>query len=581
MTRRRRIGALVGLIAVALLAGRVLAVLYAQHAWYDALGAGSVWRERTGHSIILYFVLAVVAGAFAAVNVAAMRNSVMSLSLPRRLANVEFGEEVPPRYMNGAAVVLSLLVATVMGLLGPSWLTFATAASGLRFGEEDPYLGRDLGFYVGWLPFERELYGWTLLLTVLVTGMVVALYALTPGLRLIRGRLSVSPHVRRHMSLLGALALLLIAWRYRLDSYDLLIHGSGPDGAFGYVDHKWTSPSYLILSIVTVAAAALVAAAGWAGQVRTSFMAITGVIVLSLATIRLVPLAMRQAPNAGVQRARNSPYVATRDAYTRRAFPADTASVGEPDATTPGIERADTDAIDALLARQEEKVNFYPGARGTVVVGDSSGSIAAPSLSGKLSRLAHAWAGQELSLLAEPLPSGARIVTVRDVRERIATLVPVLAQGAAVAPLFRADTLYWSVPVFVASPSYPLSARRRLEGEMRGYFRRAGTAVVHSRTGRVTVFSVAPPDPIAAAWIRRHPGIFLRQDRSWLGELGSTPPTAARQAGSSGIPASDSSFRVQVTALHNVMRAALARGDLAAFGTAFDSLGMLVTRQRR
>ena len=41
----------------------------------------------------------------------------------------------------------------------------------------------------------------------------------------------------RHLSVLGAMVLLLLAWSYRLDGFDLLQRGSGPDGLFLRIDH--------------------------------------------------------------------------------------------------------------------------------------------------------------------------------------------------------------------------------------------------------------------------------------------------------------------------------------------------------
>ena len=580
MIRRRRLAAAVGLVAAALLAGRVLAVLHGEHAWYQALGAESVWRERTRDAIALHLGLAVVAAAFAAANISAMRRSIMSLTLPRRLANVEFGEAVPPVWISRAAIVLSLVVAVLMGFMAPSWLSLSTARSGVPFGERDPYFQLDLGFFASWLPLERAVFDWSLVLLALVTAMVVGLYSLTPGLRLHRGRLRVSVHARRHVSALAALALLLLAWSYRLDAYDALVSGRGAGGAFTYIDHEWMVPAYLFMGIATVAAAALVLAAGWNGQARTSFLTLTAVLVLSLTTLHLVPFLMEQASPAALQRARNRPYAATREAFTRRAYGQDAKTSAPPsEVSTPGL-TLDSAAIDGMLAGYAGGAIVYPGAAGTIVVGDSAGIIAAPSLGSGIGRVAHAWSQQDLGLLSGDLSPDARLVSIRDVRERISTLVPALAQGSVVTPMFRADSLYWVLELYSSSRSYPLSAHHRIAGESRAYFRHAATAAAHSGTGRVTVFPVASPDPIAAAWIRRHGGVFAPPARSWLRELSLTPPPRRALAGAP-LPQSDSSFRARVTALYNRMRAALVSGDLAAFGAAYDSLGFIVAQPGR
>ena len=206
---------------------------------------------------------AVFAGFFALVNLYAIRRSIVSLAFPRRLGNVEFGEEVPERTLDVAALLLSIAVAIVMAFVVPSWPRLATFRSGPQFGETDPFFQMDLSFYTSWLPLETTVYAWMLTLLVLVSALVISLYALTPSLKWQERAFHVSVRVRRHLSVLACLFLLTMAWSYRLDGYELLIDGSGPDGLFSYVDHQWLLPAYLSLSIGTVAAAALVLVSGW------------------------------------------------------------------------------------------------------------------------------------------------------------------------------------------------------------------------------------------------------------------------------------------------------------------------------
>src|SRR5436190_16210326 len=111
-----------------------------------------------------------------------------------------------------------------------------------------------------------------MMLIVVISVLVVILYSLTPGLRWERAGLRMSAHVRRHLTVLAALLLLITMWSYRLESYDLLIRGSGEEGVFSYVDHQWLLPGLLLLSIATAAGAITVLLSGWTGQLRTSLV---------------------------------------------------------------------------------------------------------------------------------------------------------------------------------------------------------------------------------------------------------------------------------------------------------------------
>src|SRR5207253_3398787 len=104
MTTRRWLMVAVGAAALLLIVGRALAGAYADYLWYDALGAAALWRTRIGAIVAMRSGSAIGGGAFAFVNLYAVRQSVVSLVFPRRLGNLEIGEEVPGKYLMAAAV---------------------------------------------------------------------------------------------------------------------------------------------------------------------------------------------------------------------------------------------------------------------------------------------------------------------------------------------------------------------------------------------------------------------------------------------------------------------------------------------
>jgi len=576
MTPGRRL--LIGLVAAAavLLLGRAMALVYADYAWYDALGARPLWGEKAGDLTAIHICSAVFAGLFALINLFAIRRSIVSLAFPRRLGNVQFGEAVPARYLDRTVFALSVAIAFLLSLVTPSWEQLALVRTGARFGETDPFFQADLSFYMAWLPLERATYEWALALLVSVSAVVIGLYALTPSLRWERGAFRLSAHVRRHMSVLGALFLLVMAWSYRLDGYRLLIDGTGPNGAFSYLDHQWLIPAYLSLSVITVAAAVLVFVSGWTGQIRTIFFTVSAVLVFSVTLDLVLPSVARRFASSDAG-SHQQPYAATRVAFTRRAYN---------DTTTPPRELTrfasfgDSARSVSLVEEERRRLLIYPGARGAALV-TNGGPIPAPTLGSGLGRLVHAWAEQRLDLLWGPFPPEARIARRRDVRERVHALAPIFAQGSSVSPTFLGDTLIWVVELYSASSWYPLSAHYNVAGEDRSYFRHAGTTLVNSRTGRVMIVPDPGPDPIAVAWRAKFPSSFRPGQPDILDELTTNPTGAATSgAGARRFPAgSDSAFRNEVTRLYGKMRQALMLGDLKSFGAAYDSLGAVIRHE--
>lgn len=317
---------LFGLLAAAaalLLAGRTVTALMVDHAWYRAMGVSGLFWEQLTNTLLLQGGAWVAGTLFAFANLHAVRRTILAVAVPSRVANIELTAMVPGRRLFSLTVVLSLVVGAVLAWPLDNWEALLMARHGERFGEIEGIFDRDLGHYLYWLPLEETLYLWALVSVVSLTAMVLVLYALTRSLRLEGRRLAASTHVRRHLSVLGSLVLLLLAWSYRLDAFDLLTHGSGPDGMFLRVDHRITLRMDTILSYGAVLAALVVFRAGWVGQLRTAFITLTVVLVSALGLRHVAPaVAARAQPDADARR-RDADYVASRALYSRRAFDVD------------------------------------------------------------------------------------------------------------------------------------------------------------------------------------------------------------------------------------------------------------------
>ncbi len=323
MKPRRWIVATIAALAIVLVAGRVIAGWYVDYQWFASLGAADVWRVKAINMVLLRGTTFLTGTLFVFANLYTVRRSVVSLVLPRRIGNLEFGEEVPSRYLAGAVIVLSVLIGVLLALPHSDWMSLDLIWNGDRFGETDPYFQHDLAFWLYWLPLESAMHLRALIALLAVSLVVVFLYALTPSLRWEQGRLHVSGYVRRHLFTLGAVLLLLLSWSYRLDAYRLLNAGSGPLGTFSAIDHRVGLPASLILSIVAIAAAMLVIWSGWTGQIRLAFVTITVVLLAALTLRQIVPPVAGRFVAPADPDLREQPYRATRDGYTRRAYDVD------------------------------------------------------------------------------------------------------------------------------------------------------------------------------------------------------------------------------------------------------------------
>jgi uncharacterized membrane protein (UPF0182 family) len=307
-------------LALLMVAGRLIAGIYAEWSWYAAMGALPLYRARFAYETGLLAGTALAGFVLAFANLYAVRSSIVSLVLPRRLGGMEFGEAVPGRRLTGVVFAIAAVLAILLSLQQDDWTILALARAGLPFRETDPYMERDLGYYVYRLPFEQSLFGWAVGALATVGLVVVFLYALTPSLRLARGKLYVSTYVRRHFATLSALALLLVSWNYRLDSLSMLANGTGAAGAFSAFDYRIALPLLTALTVGALVAAPVVFWSGWHGYRGITLGILALLLVAGPGAHAALPVLARWSTTAAEARSREMPYLRTRTLFTRRAF---------------------------------------------------------------------------------------------------------------------------------------------------------------------------------------------------------------------------------------------------------------------
>ena len=222
---------------------------YTDWLWYDSLVLKSVFFTRIGASV----------GLFAAGAVAFWLIFVFNVLLVRRLNPEGLADTPISEALQAVGVRLTPIVllagaffAFFMGTGASSaWEELLLYFNQQPFGMTDPIFGRDVSFFLFTLPIWQFLRGW------LMTAFVITLIAtaLASGIGW-RGWGAPAP-VRAHLSFLGALVLLLIAWQYRLDALGLVYSHRGAVFGAGYTDVHAQLPALNILVFVTIFTAAL------------------------------------------------------------------------------------------------------------------------------------------------------------------------------------------------------------------------------------------------------------------------------------------------------------------------------------
>jgi uncharacterized membrane protein (UPF0182 family) len=252
--------------------------LYTDLAWFDALGFASlVWR-RIGTEWLLFVMGWLLATAVLLANwwLAFRLAGGGRMTVPRlRQERSQYSTTAEPTTRIVAArVATGLLAAIAIGLglffalsARAMWLTALMSTHGRSFGQADPILGHDVSFYVFRLPWQRFLQGWLLWLIVFALGGAALVYVasysaerLTSKVKIVGVRsalLRLPPPAERHLLVLGAMALGLLAWGYQLNIPRLLYSTAGAAYGAGYTDVHARLPAMHLLTWIAALGAVI------------------------------------------------------------------------------------------------------------------------------------------------------------------------------------------------------------------------------------------------------------------------------------------------------------------------------------
>lgn len=230
--------------------GSRLLSYYTDWLWFNSLEYTTVYFTRILASGLTFLIGAVVFWVILSGNVAiaARLNRREGGSPLDAMATQALGFRVTPVLYVGA-VLLSVFSGMALRFQWNEILLFLNQVS---FGVSDPIFDRDVSFFIFTLPIFKALRSY--LLTALVFSLIGALLVSGFDWKVwFENR-----KVKLHLSLLLAGILLLLAWQYQLQGYELVYSTRGAVFGGGYTDVHAQLPIFRILGIVTLVIAVLV-----------------------------------------------------------------------------------------------------------------------------------------------------------------------------------------------------------------------------------------------------------------------------------------------------------------------------------
>ncbi|MDZ7779672.1 MAG: UPF0182 family protein [Gemmatimonadota bacterium] len=315
--------ALLILAGLVLIFGRVLAAAYVEVLWQQSAGFSSVFWRRVLWSWGTRLVagLAVAGVVFLNLKIAAV--SLGGIQIRRKFGNIEISEQLPSVYVSAASLGAAGLLGLWFGAAVPSNLGLQIAAmlGAGSWGMADPVLGRDLSFYVFQLPVWASAVTFALVVTFLVFTLASAAYATTGALRWVRGRVDIQDLARRHLGVLVAVFLLLVALRVWLGRSLLLWDGnSAVQGIVGYADVQALLPAQQTLVVICLAAAVGVLWGTWKNRILPAAVSLLSVVLGGLLITQVYPGIVQRFQVEPNELARETPYIEHNLRFTRMGF---------------------------------------------------------------------------------------------------------------------------------------------------------------------------------------------------------------------------------------------------------------------
>lgn len=311
------------IVAFALLTfGRTAATFFTDALWFDALGYRSVFWTGIGTRVTLWVLFGVIAAVVFFVNFMLVLRAVPQTTLFRPDDPVARARQAARPYAFRLAILASLGAGFLAGgAMSLSWRTWLLFRNGVEVGKVDDLFGKDIGFYLFSLPFQHVVVAWVFGVFVFSLLASVAAYMLLGGIKPEAPLgLRVPGPVRAHLSVGVGVIILVRAFLYRLEQYDLLYSPRGQVTGASYTDVTAELPALRLLVLISIVCAGLFFANV---RARNWTLPVAGVALLALTAVvagGAYPALVQRFRVTPDERERERPYIernilATREAY--------------------------------------------------------------------------------------------------------------------------------------------------------------------------------------------------------------------------------------------------------------------------
>ncbi|MBW2734648.1 MAG: UPF0182 family protein, partial [Deltaproteobacteria bacterium] len=232
---------IIAAVALAIISGIIgsLAVFWTEYEWFRHLGFSEVYLTQLFAQLGTAFAFGLVALFVFALHVRTIKRN----SKPRKDWTIPTPEgdldikEIVSKVGTPVIITAALAVAVLMGFIASRhWEDVLKFFNQTPFGQKDPVLGRDIGFYLFTLPTMQFTQEWLVYLSGGAAFFSAAIYFLR-GEIVVKERWPImSDGVRGHLLFSLACVVAVIGWGYRIEMFEALFSKRGVAYGATYTD---------------------------------------------------------------------------------------------------------------------------------------------------------------------------------------------------------------------------------------------------------------------------------------------------------------------------------------------------------
>jgi uncharacterized protein len=296
------------------------AALYTDWLWFQEVGYAAVFTKRLsvsfGIGTVTFLVAFVVLFGNIMLALGSLTQPYVMIGATAQGQPVLFTRAQIRRFATLAATLAALVLALPAS---SQWLPFLQYLHAVPFGEQDPIFGRDVAFYVFQLPIYEYLRGTLLALVLLSLAASAGVYVLAGSAGLGVGAGAPFSRTRKHLSLLAAVVLALMAFGAWLDMAQILTTPANIIHGASYVDVHARIPFLRVTMVVLALGTGLAVFHAFSARVWPMIVAIAAYLVVWIGG-GLYATGVQRLIVAPNEQVRELPYIEHNIAATRKAF---------------------------------------------------------------------------------------------------------------------------------------------------------------------------------------------------------------------------------------------------------------------